>query len=311
MGRLAVQQESEEGPAAMSSPPDPKRKLAVEAPHGATHFAIFRLTRVNGTSKQEKMIGEADETGYVPDNWPVAEFSTRNVLSQWGEGRYRVEWYSGAEGQRMKGAGASFEVAAPPRGKKPSRKLRAAAAEIEEAGEPAARASAQIASGQPIGVLELMALLEARTDRAEAKAAAQAERDRQFWAQQATAQQNMLQTLLTTLRGGGSGAETDLLRREMALDLDRKMFELRQEMAAAQQPDDTDDPDDTPDPPKDLEEAAERIGMAFLSQLEGAAPELVQKMIPRFLSMLKAQGMQPSPEMQAKIAAAANGAHRG
>lgn len=286
---------------------DPKRGLQIEAPPGATHFAILRVTRVNGAGRQEKMLGEPDESGYIPDNWPVEEFSTRSVLARWGEGKYRVEWYGGSDSAHMKGKGTSFEVAAP-KSKRPSRKLTPSPAPpSRDSDEPTERAAAQIASGSPIGFLEIMALMRQEREDQRERGEAQAERDRQFWMQMQQQQTQLLQTLLTR-GGGGGGADGDLLKRELSLQLEQKMFELRQEMSHEE----PEEPSDgAPDPPKDIEEAAERIGMAFLSQLEGAAPELVQKMIPRFLSMLKAQGMQPSAEMQARIAAAANGAHRG
>jgi hypothetical protein len=57
-----------------------------------------------------------------------------------------------------------------------------------------------------------------------------------------------------------------------------------------------------------MSEAVERIGVSFLEQLEGAAPELVQKMVPKFLQMLQSQGIAPSPEMAERIARAQNGA---
>jgi hypothetical protein len=292
----------------MSKPTDPRRALQIIVPTGASHFAVYRLTKKDGKQIQTKMRGEPDDSGFVPDTWPVAEFSVRAVLANWGEGRYRVQWYT-PDAQHMKGAGETFDVSRPKSRNRSGRRLSAQTDDGGELVEPEARAAAQIAAGAPMGILELMALMRQEREEQREIAAQQRESDRQFWLQMQTQQSQLLQTVMGR---GGSGADSDLLRREMALDLDKKLFELRQELAT--DPDEREDdrePEDR-EPPKNLDEAAERIGMAFLEQIEGAAPELVSKMVPKFLSMLRAQGLEPSAEMQARIAAAQNGhAHRG
>jgi len=265
----------------------------------------------NGTStKTEKLKGEPDESGYVPDNWAVGEFSPRNVLAKWGDGRYRVEWY-GEDGEHMKGQGQTFDVAKPRVGRPPgSRKLSPSknASADDDDREPIDRATEKIASGGSLNFVELMAMMRAEREDQERRAQAQAERDRQFWMQMQSQQTQLLTTILGSGGGRSTGAaETDLLKREMQLDLDRKLFDLRRELEPGPEPEPEDPDDDVGEPPKDINEAVERIGMSFLGELEGAAPSLVQKMIPKFLEMLRAQGVTPSPEMQERIAAAQNG----
>jgi hypothetical protein len=289
----------------VSNPVANRKRAALVVPSGASHFTIRQIVKEGEKTRMLKMQGPPDEnSGEVPDSWPVSQFSTQAVLQMWGPGKYRVDWYQ-ANGDRVPEThGESFDVAKP--AKRPHRKLAAARHEEDEELpppplRPATSAAAAPAMGGQIGIMEMLTLL----DRARAEAS---ERDRTFFLQMQQSQAQMIQALSGRGPGADSSASLELMRERMKLEMDQRMFELRREMLERQPDEDPDDdPSDLP-PPADMSEAVERIGMSFLSQLEGAAPELVQKMVPRFLDMLRSQGLAPSAEMQARIAQAQNGA---
>jgi hypothetical protein len=291
----------------LTSPVANRKRAALVVPAGASHFTIRQLVKKEDGSgvRMVKMVGPPDDTGQVPDSWPVSQFSPRNVLEMWGEGKYRVDWYQ-ADGERVPQThGEAFDVAKPER--RSHRKLSANREQEEpEAPPPPLRsigapspAASPAMTGQ-IGLLEMLALLDKAREQA-------SERDRAFFLQMQQSQATLLAAIAGRgPSGGDAAASLELMQQRMALEMDKRMFELRREMLDREEPEEPDDGSDLP-PPADMSEAVERIGMSFLSQLEGAAPELVQKMVPRFLEMLQSQGLQPSAEMQRKIAQAQNG----
>jgi hypothetical protein len=284
--------------------------MQVIAPPEATHFSLYRLsTSANGSGRQAKLTGEAGENGVVPDAWPVAEFSTAAVLKAFGEGKYRVEWYT-SEGDRIP-PGQRFEVAMPPASAKRGAPRKLATertrGELAEA-EPLERAAAQANSGAGIGILELMALLRSEREEAREIAAQQAERDRQFWAQTQAQQAQLLQTVLARPAAAGAG-DADLMRRELRLELEQRLFDFRRQMPNGGE--ENEENEDNDEPPANIDEAGERIAMRILGELESRAPEMVPGAIQWVLDFLKQKGIAPSPELTDRIRAAQNGhAHR-
>ncbi len=306
---MAVREEPEERTSSlMAAPPEPRKRMQVVPPPGATHWSIYRVeTTANGHGRRMKMTGPPEDNGQVPDAWPVDQFSTGQVLKMWGDGKYKVEWYGG-DGERIASAGQLFEVATPSPATAKQRKLqpprRSARVEAAPEDEVIERAAQGGVGG--IGILEILTLLRSEREEARELAAAQAERDRQFWAQMQAQQTQLLTTILG--RGGGQ-VDGEILRREMAVTVREGMAQLRRDLDSQREEDDGDDPEPGLDPPRDMSEAAERIGLSFLSELEGAAPAIVQKMVPAFVEFMQSKGLVPSPELQARIEAArhANG----
>jgi len=237
--------------------------------------------------KKLKMNGPPREDGSVPDSWPVSEFSPKALLDMWGDGKYVVEWYEEA-GKRIRST--VYEVANPApagarlRGRKPLRSTD----EIEDEPErttPLERMRAA-GAGATMSIMDYLILqredAKAAADREERlaarhreEAAAAQQRDREF-----------MGAIIATLKqptAPNSAPDADLLRREMQLAIREGMHAIRRDVGEqlAQIP--TEDPDDDEDgaPPKDLDEAAERIGQQLLGKLENVAPEVVEKLVPR------------------------------
>jgi hypothetical protein len=301
----------------MPTPPEPKKRMQMQPPSGATHWTLWRVRSKHNASGnpggRDKCKGEPGEDGQVPDMWPVADFSTALVLDRWGDGKYRVDWYDQA-GALMKGQSQIFEVATPASKKPPQRpKARsrggavAAAAELFEEREETRAAAPQIAAGGGIGVLEMLTLLRAEREDAREREQQANDRNMQFMMQMQAQQTQLLTTLIGRPGGGSSAEESALLRRELEQTMREQMFAFRQELAA-NGGGGGDDPDDDPDdPPANLEEAGDRIGMAILADLEQRAPHLLQEMIPQVINFLKSKGFTPSADVQARAAVAANG----
>ena len=297
----------------MTAAPDARKRLQVVIPSSATHWMLTRVVASEGGErpKRKKMRGEPDENGQVPDTWPVSEFSLAGVLDAWGDGRYRVDWYA-QDGGRL--GGEMFEVAEP-RPKTGGSRLRSPTRTRPADEEAAATAAAPAGGPSHFGMFEVMALLEKTSERAERRAEMKAEADRQFFLQMQNSQTAMMSALISRAPAEPSGgASADLLRRELRLETEQRIFALRQELGAGnpQPEDDPDDGDDERDPPQDIGEAGERIMVAFLSQLEGAAPAMVQELVPVLMKALASKGIEPTPELRARIEQAqrvANGAH--
>jgi len=72
-------------------------------PKAASTWTLMRYERRTRKDKEDgkkyhanaqvRMRGEPDEDGNVPEVFPIAEFSTSNVLSRWGDGRYFVHFF--------------------------------------------------------------------------------------------------------------------------------------------------------------------------------------------------------------------------
>lgn len=284
----------------MRRPPPQQLSMSIDPPSGATHWSIWKVTPRNRTTndpgRRDQLSGEAQADGNVPSAWPIDQFSKQNVLEQWGDGRYRVEWYD-ANNEHMKGQGQLFEVAKPKgRPAKPPKlqpRLRPSS-EAEPAYEPPAAAGN---GSQTIGFLEVLTLLRAERESAREQEAQRAERDRQW---QMQLQQQNTQLLQAILGNRSSPADGDLLRRELNQTIREQLFAFREEQQRREGELEPEEPEGT-DPPRDIEEAGNRIGLALLGELEHKAPELLNKFLPNLLNTLKGQGFTPSPELEAQI----------
>lgn len=288
----------------------PKVGGPVVPPAAATIWAIFKLgTKViehpNTGKKRNQMIatrckGDADAEGVVAEAWDVKAFKTSDVYARWGAGRYRVEWFN-AKAERVNSD--IFELN-DPKPKKAGARGVALASATEPDDAPAAPSSD---GGMPRDPWSLMMLIdqrsEAAAERERVRADAQRERDREFF-----------NTILAAARAPAAAAaapvvvDTELLRRENALNMREMrldlMTELRRSIAGLDLGGggDPDDPD--PDPPANLDEGVSRIGMKLLGELEQKAPDLVAELIPNVVAWLKSKGITPSEDLLDEAAAA-------
>lgn len=286
--------------------PHRPRRANVAPPAGAHHFSVLQNTTTRQTSpetgrtysrtKAKKMVGEALEDGTLPDAWPVELFSTRFVVDSWGPGSYRIDWFS-ADGTRL--SGDALRLDTPPSVAR-KRAEQAHAVDAEDDDAPAATGA------MPRTPFEWMLFMQQRDEvqterrrqesreeatRVRHEAAAAAERDRQFMAH--------MMTLMQQRPAAGGEVSGDLLRREMNVAIREGVQQLRGEVTQVLSaiPQGGDDDED----PTTLEGGAERIGLAILKELEGAAPDLVEQAIPAVVAML--QGKQPAAELAARLAA--------
>jgi hypothetical protein len=289
----------------MPPPQARKRVGAPTPPPDATHWTLVRVIVADGKTKQKRCTGEPDADGNVPDTWNVSDFSPSNVLGQWGEGKFRVEWYGG---DQTRLGGELFEVARP--GGKGASKLRGPKRrrELVDVDDEPEIAEASGAGGG-MGFMQIMALLDRNTERAERREEQKAERDRAFFMQM----QQTQTSLLTAIMGRPAsplGAESlQVLEQRLGLQIDQAMFRLEQKLSTQPAADPDDDDDDPDEPPADIGEAAERMVMSWLGKVE-QNPELMAEFLPKIMSFLKGQGVQPSDALQARIdaaRAAANG----
>ena len=293
----------------MGTSPENRKSMQIVPPAAASHFSIVKCSTVDGHGRQTKMRGPPDDEGQVAETWPVSEFSVSKVLAAWGDGRYRVEWY-GADDERIKGEGKIFEVATPAARAKKDRKMqpKRRLATGDDEPEPLERA---IASGNgSVGILDMLAMLRAERDDAREQAQQQAERDRQFWVQQQASQMQMLTMIVGKGGGGGGGTDAsamDLPKRELKLAQEQGLFQLRKDLFDLKDEIEPESSDPSDTPPGDMSEAGERIGMKMMGELENAAPELVQQMLPSILSFLSGKGFKMSDELRARIEAVQNG----
>jgi hypothetical protein len=288
----------------MPPPQARKRVGAPTPPPEATHWTIVRIvTSDSGKSKQKRCAGEPDGDGNVPDTWLVSEFSPANVLAQWGEGKFRVEWY-GTDQARL--GGELFEVARP--GGKNASKLRGSRRRHETSDDRDEQPSAG-GGGEAFGFMQVMALLDRTTERAERREEQKAERDRQFFMQMQSQQTAMLQAIMGRPASPLGAESLSVLEQKMALNIEQAMFRLEQKLTGQRPEQNDDDEPDDDEPPADIGEAAERMVMSWLGKVE-QNPELMAEFLPKIMSFLKGQGVQPSDALQARIdaaRAAANG----
>jgi hypothetical protein len=260
-------------------------------PPDAHHWMAWKFAEIPGVAvdqrriKRTKMVSPPREDGTIPDSWPIAEFSPKALLEAWGDGKYQIEWYQ-EDGKRI--GKTTYDVAFPaPAG--PRLRQRRTGPAVEPEAEISAEASPlerlRTKGGATMSIMDYLILqredAKAAADREERlaarhreEAAAAQQRDREF-----------MGAIIATLKQPTSAGapDADLLRREMALAIREGLHTIRKDVSEqlAQIP--TEDPDDDEDgaPPKDLDEAAERIGQQLLGKLENVTPEVVEKLIPR------------------------------
>jgi hypothetical protein len=281
------------------APPQAKKRIgAPTPPPQATHWMISSIHTSGGKTRHKVLTGPPLSDGSVPDVWAVAEFSPSGVLNLWGEGKYRVEWYGGDQ-ERL--GGELFEVAKPKKHGSPklaAGKRRRAPDDDDE--DPELGESG--GGGGGMGFMQIMALLDRNTERAERREEAKSERDRAFFMQMQQTQTAML-TAFMGRPASPLGAESlQVLEQRLGLQIDQAMFRLERKLSTqpSDEPDETEDGDE---PPADIAEAAERMVMSWLGKVE-QNPELMGEFLPKIINFLKGQGVQPSDELQARIDAA-------
>jgi hypothetical protein len=280
---------------------------SLKPPAQAVVFGLMRLLGPDDRGKRSKVTGEPLEDGTVPDRWAVAEFSPQRVLDTFGPDHYRVDWY-GPDGKRIKGQ--TFRVAHPPakgaaldqpRRGRPSRAGASARRRDEDDDEPRDRG----APPEHLTFREFLAMQaeQRREDDARRRDEDQRRRDEAAAAQQRD--REFMATILGALVQTRQQPEvsSDLLRRELSLQIRQEMQHLREDLAGNE----PDEPDDTRDPPEDVGEGVARVGSAILGELEARAPHLVNELIPEVAAWIKSKGFVPSPEVQAQLARQANG----
>lgn len=268
-------------------------------PPNAHHWMAWKAQEVINPGmdlrrvKKLKMNGPPREDGSVPDSWPVSEFSPKALLDTWGDGKYVVEWYE-ETGKRIRSTVYEVAKPAPPgaklRGRKPLRSAEELEDDEPETRSPLERMRASGADGT-MSIFDYLML-----QREDAKAAAEREerlatrhREEALAAQERDRQ--FMGAIIATLKqpAAGGAADADLLRREMQLQIREGLHTIRKDIGQQLEqltPDD-EDPDDDDTPPKDLDEAAERIGQQLLGKLENVAPEVVEKIVPRVQDWLQ------------------------
>jgi hypothetical protein len=279
----------------------------IVVPPEAHHWAIDRLTteEKNGKkfARRTGMTSDPLSDGTVPRSWPASEFSPARVLEHWGPGKYRVEFFD-MKGEMLTGTARVFDVATPKPAAGPAlRKTKHAQARepvFEDDDDPPARRRGG-GGGDSLSVSELIMLQ--REDRAaqEAREERLAERARQDAVAQQQRDREFMGMVMATMQQSRAPVEasSDLLRRELALEIKEGLSRIRRDLDD-REPDDPDPEDETP--PKDLDEAGTRIGMRLLSELEQRAPDLIEEAIPRIADYLKTKGFKPSAELEAAMA---------
>jgi hypothetical protein len=265
---------------------------------------------VDDQGKQKRKVMKTDPLadGTVPESWAASEFSESTVLESWGPGRYRVDFYDSA-GDHITG-GRVFEVAKPKKGaalpKRGKRRVPTLAGDDDDGDDAdGGRRRRAIRADAPLTMMDFLAMQQQASNEAREREDRIADRARQEARDQREADRQFMTTILTATRGGegGGAVSSDLLRREISLEMREGMSRMRRDLATDLQggrPGD-DDNDDPEDPPKDINEAGNRIVMSILSELENKAPEMLNEAIPTIVGWMRARGMMPSPQLQAEI----------
>lgn len=294
------------------------RRIVVAPPPGATHWALTAITyttgrKADGSGKkysnavQVPCKGEAGDDGIAPEVWPVAEFSPRRVLQQWGAGRYRVDWY-GSDNKKI--SADTFQVDLPASAKVPAPEPRAARPRDDvDYGSPrhaSSYADPTLPTTQAGWAMYMREREDAERERRRQEARDEENRREAAFERQRAADREHTQSLIAALTAGRGAAppavDSELIRREMAVTVREQMSGFRAEVGATLQRLQVDSAarggrDNDRDDPEDLVGGAERIGIRLLGELEDAAPELVEACIPGFIALLQGRGWKPSPEM--------------
>jgi hypothetical protein len=275
----------------------------VKPPSGSKSFRLHRFNETKykrddrSVTKQvpgPPLTGDADPTtGKVANEWATTSWNLLAVRERFGAGRYRVVWL-GADGKKM--GGDTFELTKP----EPQPAIVAPATAEREAGD------VESLRGQISG-LDLFMLLQKERDRADARAGERAERDAERDRERMRDERERDRQFFTLMLGqvekatkptAGAGADFDLLRRELALSTREELAHMRAEVSATLGRIDT---GDDYKPPKNVTEAASRVGIALIEELEEEAPELVKDAIPAVVRWLRSKGRKPSAKVQRQI----------
>jgi hypothetical protein len=282
-------------------------------PPNATTWSVVKLYKDDqNKQRRQPCKGSPLEDGRVPEQWAASEFSESGVLAMWGPGRYRVDFQ---DGKAQHVSGRIFEVAKPSKGGK-LRPKRGAAEEPDDDDDdgirrglaPRGRAPAFGANGS-ISFVEYLAFMQQQQQEGREREERIAQRAREEAREARESDRAFMGTMVQIMsqRGGGGGDfNPDLLRRELALELREGMSGIRRALATDlgnRTPDDDDDDDnnDDGDPPKDLAEAANRIAMSALGELENKTPGMIAEALPAIINYMRSKGVIPSPKLQQQI----------
>lgn len=251
----------------------------------------------------KQMKGEPDENGDVAESWPVAEFSTKEVLDRWGPGRYSVDFFD-KRGEKIDGW--AFTVAEPTETNERRRRPRDEGDAGEDEDDPAA-----MAMRLPKTQLEWFIYQQQREERSERRRRDEAREERDRMRQEAEDRATRDRDFLTALSANvgrapaSDAASMELLRRETQLSIRENMMDMERRLGARIQsfaPAATDDDDDDErEPPKNAGEAVERLGLSMLTELEKKSPEVLEAMLPKVVQWMEHLGVKPSANMVEQI----------
>lgn len=304
----------------MTHIPQAKKPIGpIVPPQGATHWGLFRQSIAKNPSgshgRSERCYGEPQPDGHVPESWPVSDFSVPNILASFGSGKYRVEWYD-AQSEHLTGRGRTFVVAEP---KDPRADARLPRARSRARASRAVEDDAPELEGVPVGrdgrmgLLDVVQLMQARDERADRRAEAMLERQRQD-AETARQRDRDFMTLLMQQSGAGAGGgarsqaiDIDQLSRTMQLQIREQMLVLREDLGVQRQ---AEREAAGTEPEGD---AGDRLLGVVVDELEEQVPDLLRKHLPDLVEFLKQKGYRPSATVQGVVnhvsrARGANGA---
>jgi hypothetical protein len=284
-------------------------------PTAAVAFRLFSMVPATGTTEsgakrrgytQKKINAPPDQSGRSGDLWPPALFDPATLRAAHGVGRYRAEWIDG--GGKVIGR-ETFEL----------RDL--VGPQVTPATSPATSSAAPVGlapgvmmgpGGVPLDPWTLMQMMDQRAERAEERARADAqratEREREFTTKLLEAVRGPAVVAGAAAPAGGVDArERDLMAREMKLEMREAIAKETARLRAEFEANAPDDDDDDYVPPKSVKQAASRVGIKLIAELEDQAPELLKAGIPVFIEKLKDMGFRPSRELERE----ARGALRG
>ena len=288
-----------------------------EVPIHATHFDLWKLTRRTGvgtngkkyrTWEPKRLTGAPDAQGRVTNRWLLSELSPVTVRRRWGAGRFRVR-YSNEAGDVLGATDWELETPESERQGDPIDGAPSAGASEDGAhvGGSGASAAARLrgVAGRLDGggVLELMLMMNDQADRtaqrAREDAQLQVERDRQFFAQFAAQQTQMMQSIMSRPAAAPAPAPATDLTRELALMRRENLLNLREvETRLAATLGDLGGGDDGA---ADTTEALERAGVGLVEGLGEEVPALVGEALSALKGWLKAKGQNPSPQNVAAV----------